>query len=110
MYQPQSSGISPSAPAGSRFRTAQRNALPGWVAAGAPVVIAVRRGTSLVITCPYCGEEHRHGACLHRGPCLPFDGICLCPPGTGNGHRIEHCRVRPSDRLLPGYVLREVAA
>jgi hypothetical protein len=81
-----------------------------WLAAGAPVVPARRDGIWLIITCPYCHEEHRHGCCFHRAPCLPPEGICFCPPGCANGHRIEHCKVRPRGRLLPGYILVEVAA
>jgi hypothetical protein len=59
---------------------------------GTPVLAARREpgGTTdtLVITCPYCGGDHRHGA------------------GGGDGHRVAHCRV-PGNGL--GYVLREVA-
>jgi hypothetical protein len=93
----------------SGFRAAQRASLPMWLAAGAPVVPARREGATLVITCPFCSQQHKHGCCLHRGPCLPGDGICFCPAGSGDGHRIEHCRTRPRG-LLPGYILREAAA
>ena len=106
--QDTASGPGTAAPGG--FRAAQRNALPGWIAAGAPVLSARREGIWLIVCCPFCGEEHRHGGCMWRSPCLPFDNVCLCPPGTGSGHRVEHCRIRPRDRLLPGYIILEEAA
>ena len=113
MYQHQDTGNGPVTAARSGFRAAQRASLPMWLELGAPVVPARREGATLVITCPYCSQEHRHGGCRWKPPCLPLEGkngICLCPPGTGSGHRIEHCRVRPRDRLLPGYIILEEAA
>ena len=65
-----------------------------------PIVLARRVSTRdndlLVITCPYCGDEHSHGAC-GRGSAF----------GAGDGHREAHC-VKGSPN--PGYILREVAA
>lgn len=44
----------------------------------APTVPARRDGHQLVIRCPYCNREHRHGAV---GP----------NRGDGDGHRTAHC-------------------
>ncbi|WP_435285217.1 hypothetical protein [Streptomyces bacillaris] len=43
-----------------------------------PTVAAYRIDDQLVIDCPYCGSEHRHGT---GGPRL----------GDGDGHRVAHC-------------------
>ena len=68
------------------FRAAQRNAMPYWLARGAPLVTP-RRASSrvwIVDDCPHCGDVHRHGA-------MP-------------GHRTAPCG-HPL-----GYILAEVAA
>lgn len=46
----------------------------------------------LVIHCPHCRSEHRHGAV---GPKL----------GDGDGHRVSHC----TDTANPGYIVKEEA-
>ncbi|MFC8925507.1 hypothetical protein ACFT43_06455 [Streptomyces albidoflavus] len=55
-----------------------------------PIVLARRDGVQLVIRCPYCHKEHRHGAV---GPKL----------GDGDGHCVSHC----ADTANPGYILME---
>jgi len=58
-----------------------------------PTVVARRDGDQLVLDCPYCKDEHRHGAA----------GTKL---GAGDGHRIAHC----SPGAGKGYFLTEVSA
>lgn len=36
-------------------------------------------------------------------------GICTCPMGSGDGHRVAHCHKRDSAYYDHGYVLHEVA-
>lgn len=55
-----------------------------------PTVPARRERMQLVIECPHCSREHRHGA---AGPNI----------GDGDGHRVAHC----FDRQSPGYILVE---
>ena len=69
------------------FRAAQRNALPYWLARGAPVLTA-RRASSrewVVDVCPHCGGTHRHGAMPgHRtAPCGHELGYILLGDLTG---------------------------
>jgi hypothetical protein len=76
-------------------------------------------GRFLLGFCPWCQKWHqhaRHGADADCGPgCpCPMHGgghltarQCLCPPGSGDGHRRAHC---PGDTPFKtgGYVVREV--
>lgn len=57
-----------------------------------PVVDARRKGTLLIITCPYCGKQHIHGGCGDKF-------------GEGDGHRVAHCQTLGND---DGYILKEV--
>jgi len=45
-----------------------------------PIALVVRiewgRVPTVLVRCPYCAEEHRHGA----------------PDGVASGHRVAHCR------------------
>ena len=52
-----------------------------------PIVLAHREGVHLVVRCPYCRQEHRHGA------------------AGGYGHRGAHCR-QPTSASRAGYDLR----
>lgn len=83
----------------------------------APLIAVVREGRYLTFRCAYCGRPHWHGA--HSSLCAPgcpcelhrdYDraGPCICPPGSGDGHRAAHCTGRSPYRRT-GYVLREVA-
>ena len=64
-------------------------------------VVRARRDRSLpgndllVITCPYCGKTHTHGACGKGSP-----------RGAGDGHREAHC-VRPTETSERGYYIVE---
>lgn len=49
----------------------------------------------LCFVCPFCGEEHIHGAC---GKDSPF--------GYGDGHRLKHCRIT-NDENHNGYWIKE---
>jgi hypothetical protein len=95
----------------------------GWdVETPIPVIEVVRDGQRLVFTkrCPWCRVKHAHGvhSSNHPGweecPC-PLHvkrrysgGECLCPLGSADGHRGEHCFVDTSLYHRTGYVLREV--
>jgi hypothetical protein len=72
----------------SSFRVRQSNALAFWIAKGAPVLPATRCGDELVIMCPACKVEHRHGAL--------------------SGHRIAHCRDPFSPLRDTGYIIVEM--
>jgi hypothetical protein len=85
--------------------------------AGMPVLLAVRSGVQLAAWCPYCRREHWHGAhdtarCGGAGcPCPRhggYRGPCLCPPGTGDGHRAAHCASPASPLRATGYWIMEV--
>jgi hypothetical protein len=87
-----------------------------------PVVRAVRDGVHLTFPCPWCRTNHWHGAhdstrCRDpRCPCprhIDYHrtrGPCLCPLGTGNGHRAAHCTEPSSPFKATGYVVKEVRA
>jgi hypothetical protein len=53
-----------------------------------PVLLAKRKGGLLVVQCPHCEREHRHG--------------------TGAGHRQAHCTRPDSPYRLSGYLLKVV--
>jgi hypothetical protein len=52
-----------------------------------PTVTATRHDSQLVVRCPWCGGQHRHGG-----------GQC---PGDGDGHRAAHCGA------VTGYFIEE---
>jgi hypothetical protein len=73
----------------SRFRQAQVNALPMWLAMGAPVLPAYPASRDTVwVMCPHCRVPHYHG--------------------RRDGHRIAHCLDVTSPLRVTGYVLHEV--
>jgi hypothetical protein len=57
-----------------------------------PIISARRIDGQLVITCPWCGKKHHHGAGTNIG--------------DGDGHRVAHS----TDNKNPGYVLCEVSS
>lgn len=63
---------------------------------GTPTLDAIRTGASLIVDCPFCPDEHRHGV----PPNAPF--------GAGNGSRLSHCHGAYRDRKGV-YTIREVA-
>lgn len=79
-------------------------------------------GRTLQAWCPWCQVWHvhgRHGADADCGPACPcgmhggrhhsYRGPCLCPPGSGDGHRGAHCySLSRSPLKETGYVIREV--
>jgi hypothetical protein len=79
-------------------------------------------GRTLQAWCPPCGKLHthgRHGADQDCGPACPcpmhggghnsLRSPCLCPPGSGDGHRGAHCAsLSRSPMKATGYVIREV--
>jgi hypothetical protein len=87
-----------------------------------PTIEVVRDGVRLVFRtrCPYCRVRHAHDAhsSVHPGveecPCPRHPdyhrsrGPCLCPLGSADGHRGEHCFEPSSPYHRTGYVLREV--
>jgi hypothetical protein len=95
----------------------------GWdVESPCPVIEVVRDGVRLVFRkrCPYCRVRHAHGAhsSCHPGweecPCprhpdfIYSRGPCLCPLGSADGHRGEHCFEPSSPYHRTGYYIREV--
>lgn len=71
-------------------------------------------GRLLEFTCPWCTRTHTHGRCHQDGaPGCNATGYpspqrpCTCPTGTGDGHRVSHCRSPQAP--CNGYVLREVS-
>ncbi|HEX9487841.1 MAG TPA: hypothetical protein VF976_12300 [Gemmatimonadales bacterium] len=78
------------------FRSDTVPEILGHEADGTPILAAHRSpdGVQLVITCPYCGLTHAHGAVGNAF-------------GAGNGHRLSHCADGASGS---GYVLQEVAS
>jgi hypothetical protein len=95
----------------------------GWdVEQQIPVIEVVRDGVRLVFRkrCPYCRVRHMHGAhsSVHPGveecPCPRHPdfhttrGPCLCPLGSADGHRGQHCFEPSSPYHRTGYYLREV--
>lgn len=59
-----------------------------------PEVTARRHGDQLVLVCPHCKDEHRHGAISPK-------------PGDGDGHRIAHCSSR-GGAAGRGYFITEI--
>jgi hypothetical protein len=84
----------------------------GWdVEQQIPVIEVVRDGVRLVFRkrCPYCRVRHMHGAHSSTHPDYHRSrGPCLCPLGSADGHRGEHCFEPSSPYHRTGYVLREV--
>jgi hypothetical protein len=78
-----------------------------------PIVDAHRDGVHLMFWCKYCNREHSHGVCGRTPGCdwRPTDRnpVCICPTGSGDGHRAAHCH-NPDSPYRDGYVLREVPA
>jgi hypothetical protein len=93
-----------------------------YVEDGYPVIEVIRDGVHLRFKnkCPWCRSYHWHGAhdtsrCTGEGcPCPRHPdyhhsrGPCLCPIGTGDGHRGAHCWT-DSPLRATGYILVEVA-
>jgi hypothetical protein len=89
---------------------------------GMPVLTgrASESGRLLIVWCPFCGEHAhgRHGAiedCGPECPCVLHAEYttrsrvpCTCPAGSGDGHRVSHCRPG-SPLLVTGYWVEEVA-
>jgi hypothetical protein len=85
-----------------------------------PTVLAVRSGAQLTFYCAWCRCQHWHGAhdgtrckdaacrCPLHSPQRSMYGPCRCPPGTGNGHRHQHC-TSPDSPFVHGYYLKEVS-
>jgi len=76
------------------------------------VLDATRDGINLSVWCDHCQRLHHHGVCSGdpRCPATQTRGrnACICPPGTGNGHRVAHCADPASPYYETGYVLHEV--
>lgn len=76
-----------------------------------PVVYAQREGAYLVFRCEHCGVEHVHGVCSGGTACLSVLTRgrlqCICPSGSGDGHRVAHCSDPTSPYYMRGYFLVE---
>lgn len=72
-------------------------------------------GRLLLVWCAWCQRDHIHGRHDNRTPDCPttaslFAEVCSCPPGSGDGPRVEHCHTdRPGSPFFwVGYIAREV--
>jgi hypothetical protein len=66
-------------------------------------------GINVCVWCVHCRRWHYHGhhdespGCTYTGR-----GRCVCPIGSGDGHRVPHCHDPASPYNDTGYVIREV--
>lgn len=50
----------------------------------------------------------RFGQCTYNDRVPGGRGVCTCPMGSGDGHRVEHCSKRDGKYYDHGYILHEV--
>ncbi len=87
--------------------------LGGWcVECKRPVLLGRQsdHGTQIDVWCAHCGREHYHGRHDPRTNCRfnGLSGICTCPPGSGDGHRVAHCHDDQSPYDRAGYIVVEI--
>ncbi len=76
-----------------------------------PILFGRGDGPYLDVWCPHCERDHHHGrhnpatGCRYTGH---PSSTCICPPGTGDGHRVAHCHNDQSPYWDGGYIVTEV--